>query len=309
MSTVPASSAPAPGGTVACIGVFDGVHRGHRALLARARHEADARGLPLVAVTFDPHPMTVLSARGAPTSLASVPHRSALLLEAGADEIDVVAFDTALAATEAADFVRDLLVERLEVRAVVVGQDFRFGHRARGSASTLADLGRRWGFDAIAVPLAGQGDARWSSTQARELVLAGELRQAAEVLGRHYRLDGIIVHGDHRGRDLGFPTANLQWRDDPTIPADGVYAGWLIDAGDTMAAAVSVGTNPQFGGKERRVEAHAIGRSDLDLYGHHASIEFVERIRGQLTFSGVEALVTQVAADVSTASTILGDHG
>ncbi|MDO8307298.1 MAG: bifunctional riboflavin kinase/FAD synthetase [Actinomycetota bacterium] len=309
MSITPAPSAAATGGTVACIGVFDGVHLGHRALMARARREADSLGLPLVAVTFDPHPMTVVSEQGAPTSLASVAHRSALLLQAGADEVDVLPFDAAMAATDAADFVRFLLVDRLGVRAVVVGEDFRFGHQARGSVATLADLGERWGFVAIPVPLAGHGEERWSSTLARRLVVEGDLRAAAAVLGRDYRLDGIVVHGDHRGRDLGFPTANLAWPGDPTIPADGVYAGWLIDGNDRMAAAISVGTNPQFGGSERRVEAYAIGRGDLDLYGHEASIEFVERIRGQLTFPGVDALIEQMSSDVSAASTILRDHG
>ncbi|MHB1210956.1 MAG: bifunctional riboflavin kinase/FAD synthetase [Candidatus Nanopelagicales bacterium] len=308
MSTTTEPSAAATGGTVACIGVFDGVHLGHRALMARARREADARGLPLVAVTFDPHPMTVVSAQGAPTSLASVGHRAALLRQAGADEVDVLRFDAAMAATDAADFVRDLLVDRLGVRAVVVGEDFRFGHRARGNVATLAGLGRRWGFEAISVPLAGRDEERWSSTLARRLVVEGDLRGAAAVLGRAYRLDGIVVHGDHRGRGLGFPTANLAWPDDPTIPADGIYAGWLVVGDDRMAAAVSVGTNPQFGGSERRVEAYVIGRTDLDLYGREAAIEFVERIRGQLTFPGVDALIEQMTSDAAAASTLLGRH-
>jgi riboflavin kinase/FMN adenylyltransferase len=306
MSTTPAR---VTGGSVACIGVFDGVHLGHRALLARARSEADVRGLPLVAVTFDPHPMAVVSAQGAPTSLASVAHRVALLAQAGADEVDVLRFDAGMAATDAADFVRSLLVDRLGVRAVVVGEDFRFGHRARGNVATLAELGRRWGFDAVPVPLAGRGEGRWSSTLARRMVVEGDLRGAAAVLGRDYRLDGVVVRGDQRGRDLGFPTANLDWQGDPTIPADGVYAGWLIDDGDRMAAAVSVGTNPQFGGSQRRVEAYAIGRTGLDLYGRDASIEFVERIRGQSTFPGIDDLVEQMTNDVSLASSILGGHG
>jgi riboflavin kinase/FMN adenylyltransferase len=295
-------------GTVACIGVFDGVHRGHRALLGHARARADDRGLPLVAVTFDPHPLAVVGPAGAPTSLATVAHRSELLLEAGANEVDVLRFDADLAATEPEEFVQRLLVERLAVREVVVGADFRFGRAARGTVATLEEIGAREGFATLAVPLAGAGEQRWSSTLARRLVTDGDMAAAADVLGRPYRLDGVVVHGDHRGRELGFPTANLGWAGDPTIPADGVYAAWVGVQGRQWPAAVSVGTNPQFEGRERRVESFLIDEHGLDLYDLPCTVAFVERLRGQRTFEGIPALIEQMADDVAMARGILA-HG
>ncbi len=293
-------------GCVACIGVFDGVHRGHRALVGHARARADARGLPLVIVTFDPHPLTVVAGPdAAPTSLASLGHRIDLLLAAGADEVDVLEFDRDLAATEAEDFVDAMLVDRLAVREVVVGEDFRFGHRARGTVQTLREQGMQHGFTVEPVPLVGAGEHRWSSTLARSLLADGDVLAAADVLGRPYRLDGSVVHGDHRGRELGYPTANLDWQGRPTVPADGVYAGWLTTAEHRYPAAVSVGTNPQFDGHERRVEANVLDRDDLDLYGERIGISFVDRIRGQQVFVDVPALVEQMAADVALARDIL----
>ena len=296
---------PAPG-SVVCIGVFDGVHRGHRALVARARERADVRGVPLVVVTFDPHPLTVVvGPEAAPTSLASIGHRIELLLEAGADEVDVLAFDADVAATEAEDFVQSFLVDRLNVREVVVGEDFRFGHRARGSVETLREQGAQWGFAVDPMPLAGSGEQRWSSTLTRGLLETGDVAAAADVLGRWYRLDGTVVHGDHRGRELGYPTANLSWQGRPTVPEDGVYAGWLATAEHTYPAAISVGTNPQFAGEERRVEAYVLDRDDLDLYGQQVGVEFVSRIRPQQVFADVDALVEQMADDVARARVAL----
>ncbi len=293
-------------GCVACIGVFDGVHRGHQALIAYARTRADVRRLPLVAVTFDPHPMSVVRPGSEPTLLATLGHRVELLLDAGADEVDVLEFDANLAATEPEAFIEDLLVGRLGVREVVVGENFRFGHRARGTTQTLRDEGARLGFDVSVLTLVGSGDQRWSSTGTRRLVSAGDTAAATKALGRPYRLDGVVVHGDHRGRELGFPTANMQWTGSPTIPADGVYAGWVLTSTERYPAAISVGTNPQFDGRDRRVEAYVLDRDDLDLYGQAFSIEFTDRIRGQETFADVAGLIARMSEDVASARTLLG---
>lgn len=293
-------------GCVVTIGVFDGVHRGHRTLLALARSRADAEGLPLVAITFDPHPLAVVGPRQAPPSLASVELRAELLREAGADAVDILHFTPEVAAMTPEEFVHRVLVERLHVREIVIGADFRFGHRAAGSFETLAAEGERHGFRAVAAPLAGDGEHRWSSTRVRQLIVEGDVAGAAEVLGRPYCLEGEVVHGDHRGRELGYPTANLSWAGEPAVPADGVYAGWLVVAGDPMPAAISVGTNPQFDGRERRVEAYAIDRRGLDLYGQYVRLQFVDRIRGQARFADVDELVARMAVDVEQARVVLG---
>ncbi len=286
---------------VLCIGVFDGVHRGHRSLIDEGRRQAAVLHLPLTAVTFDPHPMGVVSSERAPASLATLEHRVALLREAGADDVDVLAFDQQMAALTPREFIERELVGRLGARAVVVGEDFRFGRGAAGSIVTLQDEGARLGFSATGVPLVGDGPERWSSTAIRSLVQAGDMAAAAAGLGRLYALDGEVVHGDHRGRELGYPTANLAWAHNPVIPADGVYAGWLLDAGERLPAAVSVGTNPQFNGRDRRVEAHVIDRTGLDLYGDQVRVEFLERLRDQATFDDVPGLMRQMDLDVDRA--------
>lgn len=294
--------------TTVTIGVFDGVHRGHRALIGHARRVADEHSTPLLAVTFDPHPLAVVGSGQAPPSLATLDHRRALLHEAGADRVDVLAFDEATARMEPEDFVRDLLVGRWGATAVVVGADFRFGHRARGGVDLLAEQGERLGFTTVPVPLAGTAATRWSSTLVRQQVADGELAEAAEVLGRWYRLDGIVVHGDHRGRELGYPTANLDWVGTPAVPADGVYATWLTSGEERWASATSVGTNPQFDGRDRRVETYVLDRDDLDLYGKPVQVEFVARIRGQQVFPDIAGLVARMAEDVDQARDVLARH-
>ena len=216
-------------------------------------------------------------------------------------------FDESMAAMDPQEFVHRVLVERLHVREVVVGQDFRFGHRAAGNFDTLVTEGERHDFRAVTAPLVGDGAERWSSTAIRALVVRGDVAAAATALGRPYRLDGVVVHGDHRGRELGYPTANLAWTGEPTVPADGVYAGWLrvLDSDSDLPAAVSVGTNPQFDGEERRVEAYVLDRDDLDLYGAEVGVSFVERIRGQERFAAVAALVDRMGVDVAEARRIL----
>jgi riboflavin kinase/FMN adenylyltransferase len=259
----------------------------------------------LVAITFDPHPMSVVGPRVAPASLAAIDRRVALLKQHGADEVHVVTFDEALSRESPEEFISLVLVGDVHAREVVVGEDFRFGHRASGNVATLQEQGRVHGFDVLPVSLAGVEGERWSSTFARQLVESGDVVGAREVLGRDYSLTGTVVHGDHRGRELGFPTANLHWLDAPAIPADGVYAGWLEADGVTYPAAISVGTNPQFAGTVRRVETYVLDRDDLDLYGHAIAVRFVERIRGQLTFADLDGLIAQMTADVDVARSAL----
>lgn len=294
--------------TTVTIGVFDGVHRGHRSLIAHARRVADEQSTPLLAVTFDPHPLAVVGPGQAPASLATLDHRRDLLREAGADEVAVLAFDAETARMEPEDFVRDLLVGRWGATSVVVGADFRFGHRARGGVDLLAEQGARLGFATVPVPLAGTSATRWSSTLVRQQIADGEVAEAAEVLGRWYRIDGTVVHGDHRGRELGYPTANLAWAGAPAVPADGVYATWLTSGGDRWPSATSVGTNPQFDGRDRRVETYVLDRDDLDLYDQPAQVEFVARIRGQQVFPDVAGLIARMAEDVAKARAVLARH-
>lgn len=292
-------------GTVACIGLFDGVHRGHRALISRARAEADRRGIPLIVVSFDPHPLATVRPSAVPGSLATVPERIALLEEAGADEVDVLRFDMEFSRQTPEEFAQRILVERLCARAVVVGENFRFGAAAAGDVATLARLGDRLGFDTIVSELAADREP-WSSTRIRQHLASGEVAEANRILGRPYSLPGIVVHGDHRGRELGYPTANLHLDGAPVVPEDGVYAGWLVAAGERMAAAISIGTNPQFEGLERRIEAYAIDRDGLDLYGQQVTVEFEAFLRPQAVFGSLAAFLGQMEADVDRARGILG---
>lgn len=295
--------------SVVCIGAFDGVHRGHQLLIARGREQADELGLPLVAVTFDPHPRSILRTEGAPVSLCTLEKRIQYLLDAGADEVDVIEFDAQFAALTAQEFIDEVLVEGLHAAAVVVGEDFRFGERGSGSAQTLAMAGVDLGFTATAVSLFLEDDEKVSSSRIREVVLAGDVLNAARLLGRPYALDGVVVHGDHRGRELGYPTANLEWPGHPAIPAEGVYASFLLVAGEFLPAATSVGTNPQFGGVERRVESYVLDRNDLDLYGQQVSVEFVEFLRPQETFNSLSDFIEQMGRDVARARALTSGLG
>jgi riboflavin kinase/FMN adenylyltransferase len=292
--------------SVVAVGVFDGVHRGHRVLLDRARSHADAAGRPLVVLTFDPHPASVVAPGHEPELLGTVADRARELGAAGADAVLVLPFTRELAAVPAAEFVATALVDRLEAVTVVVGEDFRFGHRAAGTAETLRALGERHGFAVDAVPVQGDGAQRWSSTRVRELLREGRVADAAEILGRPYALTGIVVVGDKRGRELGFPTANLACPAGLVVPPDGVYAGWLCDPpGERWPAAISVGSNPTFTGVSRRVEAYALDRDDLDLYGHEVSVGFAARLRDMVAFDGIDALVAQMTTDVDDARALL----
>jgi riboflavin kinase/FMN adenylyltransferase len=295
------------GPTVVTIGNFDGVHRGHQAALARLVAEARRRGAAPVAITFDPHPIAVLYPERAPAVLVSLERRLELLAEAGLAATLVMTFTTELATWSPERFVVDVLVETLHVTAVVVGRDMRFGHRNSGDVATLRELGEQHGFEVLLIDDLGFEDEphdvhesgrRWSSTWVRELLVDGDVETASAVLGRPHRVTGVVVHGDHRGRELGYPTANLAQDAVGLVPQDGVYAGWMARDGERLPVAISVGTNPTFDGQQRRVEAYVLDRDDLDLYGQTVAIEFVRRLRPTLRFDGIEPLVAQMRVDV-----------
>jgi len=292
------------GACVATIGEFDGVHRGHRRVVERAREIGRSRQLPVVAITFDPHPDEVIRPGSHPPLLTTARRRSELLAGLGADAVFVLPFNLEFSRLSPDEFVRVVLSERLHAAAVVVGENFRFGHKAAGDVPMLAQLGEKYDFTAEGVPLLVDDGVTISSTYIRERLAAGDVAAAARALGRPHRVEGIVVRGHMRGRGLGFPTANLETPPHTATPADGVYAGWLtrldLDGAELSRwpAAISVGTNPTFGAGERTVEAYALDRDDLDLYGTHAAIDFTARLRGTERFDSVEALITQMREDV-----------
>ena len=293
------------GRTLVTIGNFDGVHRGHRAVVRHAREVAAEVGVDrVVAVTFDPHPFAVLRPDHAPVQLTTIEERAALLADAGVDDVLAVPFTKELAGFSPERFVVEILVETLHAAAVVVGANFRFGKMAAGDVATLVELGGEHGFLAEAVDLDG-GPQVWSSTYIRTCLAAGDVSGAAEALGRPVTVTGPVQRGDQRGRDLGYPTANVAATG--AVPADGVYAGWLHGVEDQpLPVAVSVGTNPTFDGeRERRVEAYVLDRDDLELYDRVVTVELVEHVRGMVRFDGVDALLEAMAGDVARTRQVL----
>lgn len=294
--------------TVVTIGNFDGVHLGHQHVVRRARDVARERGLDrLVVVTFDPHPFAVLRPEHAPLTLSTVEQRLELLHAAGADDALVIPFDRTIAAWSPEEFIDRVLVGALHAAAVVVGANFRFGHRAAGDVALLREAGSTRGFDVVGIALDG-GPQVWSSTYVRNCLGQGDVEGAAEALGRPFSIRGVVVEGDHRGRALGYPTANVPAVGMVAAPADGVYAGWLrrTDTGERFPAAISVGTNPTFAGaRERRVESYVLDRTDLELYGVEVVVEFTDKLRDMATFGDVESLVAAMAHDVAEARRLL----
>lgn len=306
LSQIPADLGP----TVVTLGNFDGVHRGHKAVLQAVLQLASERDAQTVAVTFDPHPVAVLHPERAPAPVTSLEHRLDLIEHVGLDAVLVQEFTRELAQMSPEDYARTVFVDALHACAVVVGEDTRFGHKNSGDAATLRELGARYGFEVLTVADLGEGQ-RWSSSLVRQRLGDGDVAGAAAVLGRPHRVMGTVVHGDHRGRELGYPTANLTQDAEGMIPADGVYAGWLTrvalddDQERVLPAAISVGTNPTFEGTQRRVEAYVLDRTDLDLYGEQVAVEFVERLRPTLKFDSVEELLTVMADDVQRCREVL----
>jgi len=295
------------------IGVFDGVHRGHQEIIGHTVKRARDLGVQSVVVTFDPHPAEVVRPGSHPAVLTD-PARKAELIEAlGADVLCVIPFTPEFSRLTAEEFVHDVLVEHLHAALVVVGENFRFGHKAAGDEALLARLGRTFGFGVEDAPLVTNNGTVFSSTYIRACVDAGDVAAAAAALGRPHRVEGVVVRGDQRGRELGFPTANLLCSRYAAIPADGVYAAWLVRRGrggstQRHMAAVSIGTNPTFSGRERRVEAYALD-FDGDLYGERLALDFVAHLREMRRYDSIEPLIAQIDQDVADTRSLLGDVG
>ncbi len=285
--------------SVVVIGVFDGVHKGHQALLNRAKEIADGR--PIIALTFDPHPRTVFAPDSVPPMLSTLADRVELLKIHNADQVAVMKFNEKFAAMTPDQFVEDILVKQLHVGTVIVGKNFTYGSKASGNVDTLIKSGMTHNFTVDVQELAG-GEEAISSSRIRNLVLEGKVEQARELLSRPHRLDGVIVHGEKRGREIGYPTANLGKIDGQTIPADGIYAGWLTVGINFWPAAISIGTNPTFeGDRGRQVEAYALDQQGLDLYDKAASVEFGWYLRPTLKFNGLDELLVQMKKDCDEA--------
>jgi len=311
---------PELGRTVVTIGMYDGVHRGHQHLIGSAVARARSLGRPALLLTFDPHPSEVVRPGSHPAILTSADRKAELVAALGVDAMCVLPFTAEFSRLTPEEFAHTVLVEHLHCAQVVVGRNFTYGHKAAGTLETLTAEGRRFGFGVEGVDLtsvgsapdlSGEGEVTISSTYIRACVAAGDMASAALALGRPHRVDGIVVRGDRRGRELGYPTANVESPAHTAVPADGVYAGRLVLRDQSGAsrsshpAAISVGSNPTFAGARRTVEAHLLD-FDGDLYGEHVGVEFVERLRPMLTFSGVPDLLVAMADDVTRTRAVLG---
>jgi riboflavin kinase/FMN adenylyltransferase len=292
--------------SVVSIGFFDGVHLGHRAIIVRALDHARTAGLRSVIVTFDRHPLQIVRPESAPPLLMTTARRARTLAETGADVIVVLAFDEHLRMLSPEAFVAQVLRSSLDVRHLVVGHNFRFGHRAAGDVALLEELGRRDGFTVDGVDLVMAEGEPISSTRIRAALAAGDVATAARLLGQPFTIDGRVVPGDHRGRSLGYPTANITFDPGCVVPATGVYAGMLTHAdGRTLPALTSIGTNPQFNGTALRVEAYILD-FDEDLYGIEVAVDLRHRLRGQQRFADVDGLIAAMDDDVREARKMLG---
>ena len=307
------SDIPGNEASVVTIGNFDGMHNGHKKVISTCIERAHKLGVDAVAITFDPHPIQVHKPEVGLQLISPLRDRLDAMAAAGLDATLVAHYDASDYSLEADEFVYVYLVERCGAREVVVGEDFRFGRGNAGTIDTLRELGRRYGFNVITVTdIEAPEGRRWSSSWVRELLAAGDVSGAARVLGHLHRIRGTVCHGFKRGRTLGFPTANLSEDVEGVIPADGVYAGWVVRAvpgtqsAEFLPAAISVGTNPQFNGVERTVEAHVLGRSDLNLYGERIAVTFVSRIRPMLSFDSLDELLTQMDDDLRQTASVLG---
>ena len=301
------------GRTVVTVGMYDGVHRGHQELIGTAVARARSMGRPCLLLTFDPHPAEVVRPGSHPAILTSMDRKAELVAELGVDAMCVLPFTPEFMRLSPETFTHTVLVEHLHAAQVVVGQNFTYGFKAAGTVDTLAAEGRRFGFAVEGIPLAGVDDAvTISSTYIRACVAAGDMVSAAHALGRPHRVDGVVVRGDRRGREMGYPTANVESPQFTAIPADGVYAGHLVTrdprtgaSRERFPAAISVGSNPTFQGSRRTVEAYVLDFDD-DLYGEHVGVEFVQRLRPMAAFDDLDGLLAAMAKDVSDTRQILG---
>ena len=295
------------GRCVVTIGIFDGVHQGHQRIIGRAVELARERGVPCVVLTFDPHPIEIIRPGSHPPLLTGPRHKAELLEALGVDVMCVLPFTPEFRRLTADEFVHEVLVERLHVSGVVIGENFRYGAEGAGDVGTLTAAGRRFGFTVEGLTLEGSADTTYSSTYIRSLVDAGDVEEAARVLGREHQVEGLVVRGDQRGRAIGYPTANLSLIPWSAVPADGIYAGRLLRGKEELPAAISIGTNPTFAGRERRVEAFVLDFAE-DIYGERVALAFTTRLRDTVRFDTVEALVEQMDRDVERTRELLRRH-
>jgi riboflavin kinase/FMN adenylyltransferase len=282
-------------GAVVVIGNFDGVHKGHQQIIKTAQ----VFNLPIVALTFEPHPASIVSPSRVPSELLPLSERIKKLIEAGVTSVAVIKFTEAFSKLTPQEFIKEVLVNRLAASAVVVGANFRFGNRAAGDVKFLSE---NIAVEVKAIDLESELGTSVSSTRIREAILGGNIEIARELLTRPHYLTGLVIHGEKRGREIGYPTANLEIASNATIPSDGVYAGWLTVENNRWPAAISIGTNPTFAGvRSRQVEAYALDKSDLDLYNKLAKVEFGWRLRDTIKFSGLDPLLAQMKIDCDKA--------
>ncbi len=282
---------------VVAIGIFDGVHAGHQQIIATAKHSGE-----VTVITFDPHPTSVIAPERTPTQLVTVKDRVALLKKAGATSVEVVNFNKEFSVLTPDQFIEDVLVGRFAAEHVVIGENFNFGFKAQGTPKYLSEVGPKYGFGVSIVKLQEDRGSTISSSRIRSLIIDGQIERANELLTRNFYLKGIVIHGEKRGRQIGYPTANIGLTNSATIPADGVYAGWLSVGNERWPAAISIGTNPTFPGvRGRQVEAYALDKTDLELYDLEAMVEFGYRLRDTLKFDGLETLLEQMKKDCDQA--------
>jgi riboflavin kinase/FMN adenylyltransferase len=282
---------------VVAIGIFDGVHAGHQQIIATAKHQGD-----VTVMTFDPHPTSVIAPERTPPQLVNIKDRIELLKQVGATAVEVVNFNKDFSQLSPDQFIEDVLIGRFSAEHVVIGENFNFGFKAQGTPKYLTEVGPKYGFGVSIVKLHEDRGSTISSSRIRNLIIDGQIERANELLTRNFYLKGPVVHGEKRGREIGYPTANIGLNSLATIPADGVYAGWLNVGEDRWAAAISIGTNPTFPGvRGRQVEAYALDQVGLDLYDQEAKIEFGYRLRDTLKFDGLPPLLEQMKKDCDQA--------
>jgi riboflavin kinase/FMN adenylyltransferase len=282
---------------VVAIGIFDGVHAGHQQIIATAKHQGE-----VTVMTFDPHPTSVFAPERTPTQLVNIKDRIELLKKAGAVAVDVVTFNKEFSQLSPDQFIEDILIGRFSAEHVVIGENFNFGYKAQGTPKYLTEVGPKYGFGVSIVKLQEDRGSSISSSRIRNLIIDGQIERANELLTRNFYLKGVVIHGEKRGREIGYPTANIGLTPLATIPADGVYAGWLSVGENRWAAAISIGTNPTFPGvRGRQVEAYALDQVGLDLYDQEGKIEFGYRLRDTLKFDGLAPLLEQMKKDCDQA--------
>lgn len=294
------------GPTAVTIGKFDGIHRGHQALIAALHSAAAEHNLKTVLVTFDRHPDALLNPVNLKLPLIGPRQKAALVADAGLDALLTLTFDDLLSQQSAQDFVQETLVDGLQAKIVIVGEDFRFGAGGAGDVALLQELGQQLGFEVRVIPSATEAGLKVSTSTIRELLDLGEVAKAGSLLGRVHTTVGIIEHGLKIGRTIGFPTANMSREAEGYLPLDGVYAGWLVADGIRYPAAHSVGINETFQAVPRLVESHVLDRKDLDLYDKNVTLEYVDFVRPSAKFDGVDALVEEINRDLDKIRNILG---